>query len=289
MPLLTLPSVTRRGFALASAALGVRLLLAQDRPMHWALLSDTHIPADPADGYRGFSPQENLKKVLPQVAAAAVQGVLICGDLARLKGLPADYAALKAFLAPISAGMPLALALGNHDDRGNFLASFGAQSGAQPVQDHHVVIVDGPAAQFVVLDSLIRPDFVPGLLGKAQRGWLADYLLKATSSKPIVLFVHHPLDDGDGNLLDTPRLLEIIRPHRQVKAVVFGHTHAYAFSSIDGIHLINLPAVGYNFADSEPVGWVEARFAETGVSLTLHAVGGEKSKDGQTTALAWRS
>ncbi len=68
------------------------------RPLRLALLSDTHIPADVAERYRGFSPVENLAKVVPQVAAAPVDGALLGGDLARLKGLPEDYARLREML-----------------------------------------------------------------------------------------------------------------------------------------------------------------------------------------------
>ena len=75
MPLLTAPRDSstfprHRGAAAASLTFarerrGARSAAA--RPLRLALLSDTHIPADPADGYRGFSPVDNLAKVVPQV------------------------------------------------------------------------------------------------------------------------------------------------------------------------------------------------------------------------------
>jgi 3',5'-cyclic-AMP phosphodiesterase len=57
----------------------------------------------------------------------------------------------------------------------------------------------------------------------------------------------------------------------------------------DGLHLVNLPAIGYNFADGNPVGWVDAAFTAQGASLTLHALGGDTSGDGKSTSLSWRS
>jgi hypothetical protein len=45
--------------------------------------------------------------------------------------------------------------------------------------------------------------------------------------------------------------------------------------------------VGYNFADSQPVGWVDARFSIDGGEFTLHAIGGKLDGDGQTKSLAW--
>ena len=70
MPVTTLPTSSRRGFALSLAGAGASILLAHDGPEHWALLSDTHIPADPANGHRGFRPTDNLAKVVPQVLEA---------------------------------------------------------------------------------------------------------------------------------------------------------------------------------------------------------------------------
>ena len=51
--------------------------------------------------------------------------------------------------------------------------------------------------------------------------------------------------------------------------------------------LVGLPALGYNFSDAEPVGWVDARFRPDGVSLTLRALAGNRADDGQTSFLEW--
>jgi hypothetical protein len=37
---------------------------------HIALLSDTHIPADSNNEYRGFRPVDNLRQIVPQVSIA---------------------------------------------------------------------------------------------------------------------------------------------------------------------------------------------------------------------------
>jgi len=266
----------------------VPLLRAQQAEMHWALLSDTHIPENPEDAYRGFRPAENLKRAVPQVLEAKPQGVLICGDAARLRGTPGDYQALKTLIEPVTSRMPVAIALGNHDDRKNFLEAFGAtQEGAQAVKNRHVLVIESEAVRFIVLDSLIMPNFTPGLLGKDQRTWLAQYL-DAAKPLPTVLFMHHTPDDGDSALLDMPRLMDIIRERKMVKAVVFGHSHRYAHLAWDGIQMVNLPALGYNFNDDQPVGWVDAVFTAQGATLTLRALGGNTERDGKSVVLAWR-
>lgn len=291
MPVTTIPNsfagLTRRGFAFALA--GASLVRAQDAADHWALLSDTHIPTDPANGHRGFRPGDNLAKVVPQVVASKPEAALVCGDVARLTGEPGDYQAFEALMKPVMAIAPVSMALGNHDHRQNFIAALGGtQKGIQTINQRHVVVAEGRAVRVIVLDSLIQPNLTPGLLGKNQRTWLEKYLNEAPS-KPTLLCVHHTLDDNDGALLDAPRLFSIVQPHRQVKAIIFGHSHRYAFTKLDDLHLINLPAIGYNFNDDQPVGWVDARFTARGASFTLHAVGGNTSADGKTTEVTWRA
>ncbi|MCS7044429.1 MAG: metallophosphoesterase [Bryobacteraceae bacterium] len=288
MPLIAPQGLSRRSFSLALAA-SAAVLRANEPEMRWALLSDTHIPENPEDAYRGFRPVENLRKAVPMVLEAKPQGALLCGDAARLLGTPGDYRALQSLLEPVATRMPVAIALGNHDDRKNFLAVFGAsQKGVQPVKNRHVLVIEGPAVRFIVLDSLIQPNFTPGLLGKDQRTWLAQYL-DAAAPLPTVLFMHHTPDDGDTALLDMPRLMDIIRGRTMVKAVVFGHSHRYLHLAWEGIHMINLPALGYNFSDEEPVGWVDAVFTARGASLTLRAIGGNTERDGKTVVLSWRA
>jgi predicted phosphodiesterase len=80
----------------------------------------------------------------------------------------------------------------------------------------------------------------------------------------------------------------MIAPIRKVKAIIYGHSHVYGFSEFEGIHLINLPAVGYNFSDSEAVGWVEANLGSLGGDFVLHAVDGNQDRDGSVTKLTWR-
>lgn len=287
MPISTAP-LTRRAFGLSLASAAAVAAQSKTSSEKWALLSDIHIPENPQEGYRGFSPVENLKTVLPKVLAANPAYSIINGDIAREKGRPGDYAAVHQIIEPLIQKVPVALAMGNHDNRENCLATFSAAvKNAQPVKQHHVLAFESNGIRYVVLDSLIRTNETPGYLGKAQRDWLASHL-DADTAKPVVLFVHHTLDDEDMALLDAPRLLEIARTRKQVKAILYGHSHAYRFDVWEGIHLINIPAVGYNFKDSEPVGWTEAEFSTTGARFTLHAIGGNTQADGKTTEVQWR-
>jgi Icc protein len=255
---------------------------------HLAFLADTHIPEDVENNYRGFYPYQNLQKVVPDIISASPDGVLIAGDLARLTGQPGDYTNLKKLIEPVAEKTPVFMGLGNHDNRENFLKAFDHTPREKPaVKGKYVTIVKKAPVRLIMLDSLLYTDKVPGLLGKAQRQWLENYL-KESDETPVILCFHHTLSDGDGDLLDVPRLFSMIAPIRKVKAIVYGHSHVYGYSEFEGVHLINLPAVGYNFSDSDPVGWVEARLTKQGGDFMLHAVAGNQGKDGSLTKLTWR-
>jgi len=261
---------------------------SERKATRWALLADTHIPADVSNNYRGFYPYQNLQKVVPDIISALPDGVVITGDLARLTGELGDYANLKKLLNPIAEKSPVFMALGNHDNRENFVKVFDKVPGEkQPVKNKLVTVIERPPIRLIILDSLLYVNKVSGLLGKAQRQWLEDYL-KECDNTPTILCFHHSLEDGDGDLLDVPRLFSAIKPIRKVKAILYGHSHAYGFSEFEGIHLINLPAVGYNFSDTEPVGWVEAKLTAEGGDFTLHAIAGSMNKDRSVKKLAWR-
>lgn len=286
MPIL---SLSRRAFLRVAAGGAVVVRLgAADSSASWALVSDTHVPEDPELQNRGFHLHNNMRRVMAEVAAAPVEGTIITGDLARTSGQPGDYRALAGLVEPVRAKMPLAMALGNHDDRANFLKAFPEHPGRSGmVEGRHVLIIETLVARLVILDSLLYVNRVAGLLGKAQRAWLAEYL-GTYSGPPAILLLHHPLDDNDGALLDTDRLLALIEPAGAVKVVICGHSHRYQFRERNGLHLVGLPATGYAFTPDQPVGWVEAKFTRDGVALKLHAIAGNREGDGRTTNLRWR-
>jgi len=267
-------------------------LLAEEnkKPVtRWAFLADTHIPADVNNNFRGFYPYRNLPKVTSGIISAAPDGAVVTGDLARLAGKLDDYTNLKKLLEPLAEKSPVFMALGNHDDRRNFYKVFKTTPGEkQAIKNKHVIVINKPPIRMIILDSLLFVNKVPGLLGKTQRDWLADYL-KNSDNTPTILCVHHTLGDTDDCLLDVPRLFKIIGPVPKVKAVVYGHSHAYSFSQWKGIQLINLPAVAYNFRDTEPLGWVEAELTAQGGKFKLHAIAGNKEKDQSVIKLKWRT
>jgi 3',5'-cyclic AMP phosphodiesterase CpdA len=277
------------GVAIAvSSAFGFDWFKDEIEVTNWAFLADTHITQDTNDNYRGFYPCQNLQKVIPDIVSCSPDGIIIAGDLAQMEGNLVDYENLKRMLGPIPEKMPVYMALGNHDNRLNFPRVFDKIPGEQQaVRDKLVVVVSRPPVRLIILDSLLYTNIVPGLLGKAQRQWLESYL-KECDNTPTILCFHHTLGDNDSDLLDTAGLFRIIESDRKIKAVIYGHSHRYRFDTFKGIHLINIPAVGYNFTDAEPVGWVQTRLTAKGGDFTLHTIGGNRRADGNVKKLTWR-
>jgi 3',5'-cyclic-AMP phosphodiesterase len=259
----------------------------------WALFSDTHIPdskasTQGASSLGAFGPHENLQLVVTEVLAAKVDAVAVTGDLARLQGKPGDYQQFRKLLQPLTDKLPVCLGLGNHDDRTQFQTVFKDLPGDHPLAPKQwITVYEHGSVRMIVRDSLQYVNKVSGLLGQAQRNWLATYL-DQSDARPTLLCLHHPPGEGDGDLLDTDRLMRIIEPHAQVKAIVYGHSHAYRFSKHEGIHLINLPATGYSFGENAPVAWVEACLDAKQGHFRLHVIKGNTEQDDQTTTLTWR-
>jgi hypothetical protein len=280
-----------------SASAWSRAEAAMDEPKGqrpwYALLSDTHIAADPATEARGQVMARNLEAVIADVLAqpGRPEAAIIDGDLALKDGQPGDYQTLLKLIEPLrAAGVPVHLVLGNHDHRGNFRQVLGAEAHGDPgLADKQVTVIAGKAHRLILLDSLEVVDGVPGKLGPEQRAWLGR-ILDAEPETPAVLFVHHNLGPDDSfQLIDTEELLGLIGPKRQAKAVVFGHTHVWGSKQDDqGIHQVNLPAIGYPFAAEQPIGWCRLVLESEGAVLQLRCIGQARKDHNRRVPLAWR-
>jgi len=301
MPL-HLPPLSRRSFLRRSLVAGAGMVTlpalraADSDPDRWALLSDTHIAADPGTLSRDVNMAAHLEAAVKGVAALSPRpaGVFVNGDCALQRGLTGDYATFSGLIAPLrETGLHMHLTLGNHDDREAFWSSLAdARPAAPPLASRHVSVVEGARANWFLLDSLDVTAQTPGRLGDEQRAWLAK-ALDANSAKAALVMVHHNPIAADAvkktGLIDTAELLALLVPRRHVKAIIFGHTHTWRVKEQDGIHLVNLPAVAYPFAAAEVTGWVDVQLRENGASLRLNAHDTEHPAHGKVTEIAWRA
>ena len=261
----------------------------------WALFSDIHLAGDPTKLGRGINMTDNFTAVVNEVRAMRTQpgNALICGDLAFNSGETADYAQVVNLLQPLrTSGMPIHLALGNHDNRERFWDSqLESKTVSRPLQDRQAAIIRAPRVNWFVLDSLDKTLSTPGVLGKEQLAWLAKSL-DANTDKPALVMVHHNPDEGEkyGGLTETKEFFEIIRPRKQVKAYLYGHSHHWNVKQDEsGIHLINLPTTAYLFDKESPNGWVLANLKKGGMRLELRCRDRKHSEHGRVTDLKWRT
>ncbi len=289
----------RRTLAASAATLGLPafcVAAAGADPNRWALLSDTHIAGDAAALSRGVHLAANLRSVIEQVRALPTPpaGLLVNGDCALHTGLAEDYATFTELLQPVAeARLPLHFLLGNHDDRDVFWNALkDAKATPLPVASKHLAVIESPRANWFLLDSLDLVNKTPGLLGDEQRAWLAK-ALDARPDKPALIILHHnPISlvpEKPPGLIDASGLLEVLLPRRHVKAVFYGHTHTWRQAQQDGLHLINLPAVAYNFKPEELTGWVDCKLRADGATLDPRAHDTRHPAHGKIVELAWRA
>jgi len=296
----SLPPLTRRHFLASAGALAVApafALAADADPHRVALLSDSHIGEKPEETDRDCNMHDRLKQVAAEVAKLTPKPacVLVDGDLAHKTGTAAEYELFAKLIEPVrEAGLPLHLALGNHDNFTRFAETLAKLRAAdKPVEGKQVIVIELERANLFVLDSFDPKNTIGGLLGEAQLKWLAK-ALDEHKAKPAVVFVHHPLqfDAPKGGkasgIADTNDFWPILKDRPHVKALVYGHTHTWRLSEKDGVQLVNLPAIGYPFAKAEVTGWVDAAFTEKGIRLELHAIDPKHSKHGDKAELNWR-
>ncbi|APW62539.1 metallophosphoesterase family protein [Paludisphaera borealis] len=313
MPIHLLP--TRRDFLSGLALGGVSTVLGcgnAEQPVavgeptpsalpsgYIALLSDTHINADPVVAENG-GPKNNMTKNL-RVAILDIlkqpempRAVVVLGDLAHKDGQPGDYQQFLSLIRPLREfGVPFHLAMGNHDDRAQFLQVLKPEDpGLGLVDDRYIGVVNVAGIRLVILDSLDKPKQVTGNLREPQRAWLAKTLDAEPQSSTVVLVHHNPKNASENAwqcLWDTEELLAILRPRKQVKALVFGHSHRWDLRRDGDLHFVNLPAVGYPFAADQPLGWCRFEPTVDGATIELHRVDGGLDKDLEPVDLKWRA
>ncbi len=287
----TLPATsTRRQFLQRSglgalAASTIPSALAEERTEIWHLLSDPHIDADSATTNKNNTMATNLDKVVAAVLteqqARRSFGLIINGDLAFDSGLPGDYNNLVAHLKPLrDAGIDVHVTLGNHDNRDNFkngcLDLLALRK--SPLDHHYTGIIESALVNWVLIDTLEETDSTPGLVGDRQLGWL-DRTLRDLPNKPTIVVSHHdlqgPVEPGKRvtGLKDTEALIKVLESHSKVQVFIYGHTHRWEVSTKkSGLHLINLPAIGYPHNPAQPIGHVTATVTSKAFIIKLSAL-----------------
>ncbi|GGL09936.1 3',5'-cyclic adenosine monophosphate phosphodiesterase CpdA [Sphaerisporangium melleum] len=240
------------------------LLLAQ--------ISDLHLDGTDRATRRATRVMDYLR-ALPR----PVDALLVTGDIAD-HGAEAEYEEAARILA---APFPVLPCPGNHDVRQAYRkALLGRPPGSGPVNEvHHIA-----GTTILMCDSTI-PGRDDGRLDPETLAWMHTTLDGLAPDTPALIAFHHPPVELHHPLLDSIRLespgdlAALLDAHPQVVAVLTGHAHTAAASSLAGRPLIVGPAVtwtlrlpweGDQFADLEQPPGLAFHILDDEHRLTTH-------------------
>jgi 3',5'-cyclic AMP phosphodiesterase CpdA len=173
--------------------------------------------------------------------------VVISGDLVDRPSKEAyDY--LIRLLTPLE--LPFAAIPGNHDDR-DLMRTALPQAYAFPRGALHSVREVG-GVDVVLIDS-VTPGENYGTLDADGLAWL-ETVLSASTTRPALLFLHHPpfvtgIAHMDvQNLSNAGDLAAVLRRHRRGRLVAAGHVHRAVLTSFAGIAATICPAPNHAVA-----------------------------------------
>jgi len=174
--------------------------------------------------------------------------VVISGDLVD-RPSPQAYEHLARLLVPLE--IAFAAIPGNHDDRDlmraalpdpHYAQAHGALNSVRSLGDLDIIL----------LDSVV-PGAAHGTLDAGTLAWL-DTTLGASSSRPALLFLHHPPFvtgiwhmDVD-NLRNAGDLAAILRQHERARLIAAGHVHRATMTMFAGIPATICPAPNHAVA-----------------------------------------
>lgn len=219
-------------------------------PVLIAQISDLHIKRPGALAYGRVDTAAALSRCV-----AALNGfrprpelVVVSGDLADTP-VAEEYEHLKRLLAPLEIGF--AAVPGNHDSRELMRAALPKGGYAQASGALNSLHTVGPL-DLVLLDSIV-PGKPHGELDSATLAWI-DATLGSSSTRPALIFVHHPpfvtgIRHMDAqNLRNAGALADVLRRHPRARLVAAGHVHRATMTQFVGIPATICPAPNHAVA-----------------------------------------
>ncbi len=171
--------------------------------------------------------------------------VLVTGDCVD-KGHVAEYQRFRELLQPLD--MPVYVIPGNHDHREHMREVCGDQ-GSHHHETYIQYVIDEWPVRLIALDTLI-PGQAGGALCEERLGWLEARLNEETS-RPTVLFLHHPpfalgmpVLDEEG-LVGGEALGKLTLRYPNIKRILAGHVHTHAQHLFHGTLAVTCPSTAH--------------------------------------------
>jgi len=214
------------------------------RPVLIAQISDLHITPPGVLAYGRIDTAAALIQAIETLNRHSPRPdlVVVSGDIAD-SALPEEYAHAKKLLAALE--IPFVAIPGNHDRRLPMRQAlpdpaYGEANGALN-SVRHIGELD-----VLLVDSTV-PGSSHGELEAATLAWL-DAVLSASTTRPALLFLHHPpfntgIVYSDAiRLRNADALSELLKRHPRVQLVAAGHVHRAAQTIFAGVSATICPA-----------------------------------------------
>lgn len=240
------------------------------QPLTFIHLTDTHLNAPSNGSFLQMDAIGQLREVVRHIQSMPFKPAfaVISGDLAH-EGSVDDYRFIRDLLEHESQalGVPILVALGNHDHRAPFNEGFLGISGSSQAY-YYTREFDG--LRVIVLDSHWDGHHA-GLVSDEQIEWLKQQL-SVRAPRGTVLVLHHPphlnsLMELTGHPLANAAELAAALVGSDVIAILSGHVHMTSISTINGILSVTSQSTAFGL---DPLVTTGMRMIETyGYSLCL--------------------
>ena len=206
------------------------------------VVGDPHISPKPGE-HRGVDSAAVLERLIEHVNVnhADAEMCLFLGDLTN-EGEPAAFKRFKSLIKPLN--LPVALMVGNHDNRANFQAVF-PDVDTDPNGFVQYVRDFSNDYRLIVLDTLNGPPYESlrrhvGMLSAERIDFLKNSLDEAAGRPVVIALHHHPFEIGlpgmdTIRLMNGPEFVKIVNDSPNVKMVLFGHNHRQISGLVQGV------------------------------------------------------
>lgn len=180
----------------------------------------------------GIKTRDHLDTILKDIASKGITELICTGDIGEHKGIEYFFEQVKSY--------NLSLTLGNHDSYSEVYKYF--KKGALP---HSAKLYSSNSEEhlkFIFLDSS------DDTIDNKQLAWLS---VELSSSKPIIIFIHHPIlglnfmVDEMGSLKNQQEVCALLETAPVHVTIFCGHYHMDSSSTHGNIHQHITPAISF--------------------------------------------